>query len=534
MDRSRRTNLCPKVVGAVLAAGLSGAGHAQIDVNSLIQEVSDMSRLYSRASEPYKMIEASSFDRRSISQDRDTWFANDDFGNYVYTIDRNGRREYVMLDAKGPGSIVRMWSANPAGTVRFYFDGSSLPKITASFDDFVSGKVKPMGAPFGYVAGKGHNLYFPIPFAKSLIVTIDASKGAKPQNLYYQINWRKYRSGTEVTSLPDSSIDQKQLSLVGDSLKKPRKALLDEVSRPIAETRGVSLMRGSNGRFILGSGSPGLVKEFSFKLDRKSVGDESWSDPAAWQHVLRNVILSIETDGTETAKVPLGDFFGGGLNLSPFETVTQSIDKDGWMRCRLPVPYEKGLVFRLNNYSGVDLTATGQFKQGDLTISKPYALHAQFLSEVGSSQPKRDLSIAKLTGEGNYVGTSILCGNNSRAWWGEGDEKIFVDGESAPSSFGTGTEDYFGYAWSSPEAFTAPYHAQTRVGGPENLGYFANNRFHILDSMPFTSGLEFRLEMWHWAETPIRLDRVAFWYGPKDQNPPPAIDLKKLALKEIK
>ena len=96
------------------------------------------------------------------------------------------------------------------------------------------------------------------------------------------------------------------------------------------------------------------------------------------------------------------------------------------------------------------------------------------------------------------------------------------------------TEDYFGYAWSSPEAFTAPYHAQTRVGGPENLGYFANNRFHILDSMPFTSGLEFRLEMWHWAETPIRLDRVAFWYGPKDQNPPPAIDLKKLALKEIK
>lgn len=32
-------------------------------------------------------------------------------------------------------------------------------------------------------------------------------------------------------------------------------------------------------------------------------------------------------------------------------------------------------------------------------------------------------------------------------WWGEGDEKFFVDGEKFPSSFGTGSEDYIGYAW---------------------------------------------------------------------------------------
>ena len=30
---------------------------------------------------------------------------------------------------------------------------------------------------------------------------------------------------------------------------------------------------------------------------------------------------------------------------------------------------------------------------------------------------------------------------------GEGDEKVYVDGETFPSHFGTGTEDYYGYAW---------------------------------------------------------------------------------------
>ena len=46
-------------------------------------------------------------------------------------------------------------------------------------------------------------------------------------------------------------------------------------------------------------------------------------------------------------------------------------------------------------------------------------------------------------------------------WWGEGDQKIFVDGESFPSTFGTGTEDDYGYAYGSNRPFAGPYHAQT-------------------------------------------------------------------------
>jgi phage protein U len=41
-----------------------------------------------------------------------------------------------------------------------------------------------------------------------------------------------------------------------------------------------------------------------------------------------------------------------------------------------------------------------------------------------------------------YVGDTLTIMNPEEQWWGEGDEKIWVDGEDFPSLFGTGTEDY--------------------------------------------------------------------------------------------
>ena len=89
------------------------------------------------------------------------------------------------------------------------------------------------------------------------------------------------------------------------------------------------------------------------------------------------------------------------------------------------------------------------------------------------------------------------------AWWGEGDEKIYVDGETFPSLFGTGTEDYFGYAWSTPERFEHAYHAQTATAGNGFGGLYSMNRFHVLDPIPFSRALRFDLEIWHWSDTSI-------------------------------
>ncbi|HXT95498.1 MAG TPA: DUF2961 domain-containing protein, partial [Polyangia bacterium] len=133
---------------------------------------------------------------------------------------------------------------------------------------------------------------------------------------------------------------------------------------------------------------------------------------------------------------------------------------------------------------------------------------------VLATRPFSDWHIGTVEGIGHQVGTMLDVENPpSASWWGEGDEKISVDGEPFPSLFGTGTEDYFGFAWSTPETFAQAYHAQTRAPGAGFAGFFSMNRFHILDPIPFSRALRFDLELWHWTDTSIAADALLYWYA---------------------
>ena len=111
------------------------------------------------------------------------------------------------------------------------------------------------------------------------------------------------------------------------------------------------------------------------------------------------------------------------------------------------------------------------------------------------------------------MGTFLAVSNPTKNWWGEGDEKIYVDGEEFPSTFGTGTEDYFGYAWCDTKLFHAPYHNQIRCDGPANYGHTALGRYHILDDIPFQKSIRFNMEIWHSSEETIGYSTVAYWYA---------------------
>ena len=69
-------------------------------------------------------------------------------------------------------------------------------------------------------------------------------------------------------------------------------------------------------------------------------------------------------------------------------------------------------------------------------------------------------------------------------WWGEGDEKVWVDGESFPSHFGTGTEDHYGYAWAT-RVFQGPFCNEPRAG-PATRGITPTPARRSLDAIPFT------------------------------------------------
>ena len=116
--------------------------------------------------------------------------------------------------------------------------------------------------------------------------------------------------------------------------------------------------------------------------------------------------------------------------------------------------------------------------------------HARWRYQDGLQTKKADGTLdwpaLRVSGApGRFVGLLVNIFNPTPAWWGEGDEKIYVDGEPFPSTIGTGTEDYFGYAWGDNHPYANPFHAQTRCDGPGSKGNTSNIRYQILDSVPF-------------------------------------------------
>jgi hypothetical protein len=104
-------------------------------------------------------------------------------------------------------------------------------------------------------------------------------------------------------------------------------------------------------------------------------------------------------------------------------------------------------------------------------------------------------------------------------WWGEGDEKFFVDGETFPSTFGTGSEDYVGYAWAAEPPFPmfeSAYASQPYLPINAN-GQTSVNRLHVCDDVPFHHSFAGYIEKYKpnkWGHhNQCSYAAVVFWYG---------------------
>ncbi len=95
------------------------------------------------------------------------------------------------------------------------------------------------------------------------------------------------------------------------------------------------------------------------------------------------------------------------------------------------------------------------------------------------------------------------------AWWGEGDQKFFVDGEKFPSTVGTGTQEYFGCAWGCPDRFECPFHAPTVTQG--NAGHQSLVRWPVADNVPLQRRFEGCLETYFPDDRSTRSAATMFW-----------------------
>ncbi|MDP4131824.1 MAG: DUF2961 domain-containing protein [Bacteroidota bacterium] len=503
--------------------------HKVITLNSLLEEMS-LDGQPARFPDPfYTALQASSYNRVSISPDTEDWFANGDGHGYIREEMINGKKAYVIMEQEGPGCITRMWTPffyqsleNHTGpSISIYIDGAKDPVLSENFIGLLTGRsfVKP---PFAGVTARAGTFYLPIPFAKRCKITLDQPP------FYYCVNYRSYPSGTVVQSFSRKVFETAQVSL-----RRAAVALTDQ-----AEDRG-KLISYFSGKIKAGDSAVFTLPSGTRAIDRLQFQIRT---PVS-AGMLRHILLKISFDDQETVWCPLGDFFCSGDTLNCFRTKYLNVSGN-MLTSRWVMPYRETARISLVNESHQDLDiASGAALRSWNWDDRSMYFHAGWCDYGYLPGDKlRDLNFIHINGKGILAGDALMVLSPSIGWWGEGDEKIYIDKKDIrrrfPSHFGTGTEDYYGWAGgevpTGKDTFSMPFGANVRNGNPVNpRGYNICTRNRILDVIPFTETLKFDMEAspnygTHHYDL-LTYAMTTYWYGE-----PGAVSNRKADLRNLK
>ncbi len=218
--------------------------------------------------------------------------------------------------------------------------------------------------------------------------------------------------------------------------------------------------------------------------------------------MLRGLKLEMFWDGAATPAVsaPFGDFFGHGLgHMAAFQSALFASPEGKSFNCYIPMPFKTGMKIVLTNESGKDLALL--FYDVDYTLGDKHGpdtlyFHAYFRRE-NPTRLQHDFEILPhVSGRGRYLGTTLgveatkdLYMDN---WWGEGEVKVFLDGDTdSPTLSGTGTEDYIGTGWGLNQ------YANFYQGAPfaDNTNMrFSFYRFHVPDPVYFSKDIRVTIQ----------------------------------------
>ncbi|HOD84137.1 MAG: hypothetical protein BWX88_04996 [Planctomycetes bacterium ADurb.Bin126] len=499
------------VLAMVLWAPPARAGGA-IGLESLLREMVDRDAQARWPDPPYVARLASSYDRRSKTpDDAGGWFANHDNMDQplnAWTVEqRDGRHEWVLMDVEGPGCVVRFWTGgSPAvGTVRFYLDGSNQPVIAERLGDLLAGKAWAPAPLAIQNAGNAGNLYLPVPYAKRCKITYEqGGKDAKtrPPGRWYNIEYRTWPAGTAVETFTRARFDE-----LKDLVQRTALALAEPTAPADGEavaTGPQTLQPGKSLAIDLPAGAR-AVHHLVVRVKGLVEGQPN--------QALRSTIVRASFDGQETVWAPLGEFFGCGLVPCALNNWTRSAGTDGQLACRWVMPYRRAgrIVIENLGKEAVEFSAEARVKPWQWD-ERSMHFHATWRYQWPiQTRPFSDWNYLTATGRGVYVGDTLALVNTAKTWWGEGDEKVWVDGGDFPSHFGTGTEDHYGYAWGNAAVFQGPFCNQPAPS--REIGHRTNTRIRVLDAIPFTRSLRYDMEVWHWADCKVAYGVACYWYA---------------------
>lgn len=417
----------------------------------------------------------------------------------------------LAADIKGRGVIVRSFFATVgSGYIEIYVDGRRSPVVSMPLKDYVEpkGKYEGLDNLVYTTEALGCVNYVPVTFNESCRIVLRKGWGK-----YFHFSYRLFGDNVKVEPLKSRFSDEQRQALneVNALLSDP-----GAYTGPAGKGKTVSsdhdIPEGTE-KTVYSADGTGAVSRFRVRVNGKYPDLD-------WFTLMQKIEISMYWDVEEDPSVwaPLGDFFansGGQI----YATVPMGMTGDGWFYSNFLMPYRSGARIVIKNGSSYDVNISVETTAGTVSgIDTLGRFHAKFSMGIdpGREDRKLDYVFLRTAGRGRFVGFNLhvlnSVGKNAVHWWGEGDELFFVDGEKFPSTHGTGSEDYFGYAWCRGDYFTRAFHAQnwttTLRGAP---GDYNNVRFQLLDGIGFQNGFEGAIEK-TWSNDDTVYTSVAFWY----------------------
>ncbi len=293
--------------------------------------------------------------------------------------------------------------------------------------------------------------------------------------------------------------------------------------------------------------------------------------PGNWRRLIFRSYWDEEV--TPSIECPYGDFFANGwsehcnVNSQPI-----AVNPSGGMNSYWEMPFRQHARLTLENLSDNPIILYYQITYTLTTVPSDCGyFHAQWRRSNPVAYQDVHVLLDDVQGMGHYVGTYLAWQSNHNGWWGEGEMKFYLDGDTDfPSICGTGTEDYFGGAWCflqprsdrprifDEDTFTStflerkvdstiteygvystPFLGMPQVIKPDGV-YRSQQRFglyrwHIMDPIRFTKDLRVTIQALGWRSgkryLPLQDDiaSTAFWYQNEPHRPfTPLNDANKL------
>ena len=208
--------------------------------------------------------------------------------------------------------------------------------------------------------------------------------------------------------------------------------------------------------------------------------------------VLRGMRIDMywDEESKPAVSAPFGDFFGTGLGrMATYQSAAFASPEGRSFNCYLPMPFRKAMKIVVTNESAENVTI---FYDVDYTLGDQHGpndlyFHAYYHRE-NPTKMQRDYEILpKLAGKGRYLGANLGVIANKKlyatAWWGEGEVKVYLDGDTElPTLSGTGTEDYIGTGWGQGQY--ALMYQGSHIADHERMQY-CFYRYHLPDPIYF-------------------------------------------------